>query len=142
MEKNNSWIAVLSCVVALCLVFVSYARTAAQAGEISLDFRGKTCSANVDQVPLRQVLDRIKKERGVWYKAWSTSQPALDEEISVHFEGLPIKEGMERLLSDVNHTLVFEGSRLVGVMIFGKPSATGYTGRPQRRPSSRSTRRR
>jgi hypothetical protein len=142
MEKNNSRIAALSCVVAVCLLFFSYAPTAAQEGEISLDFKGKTCSANVDQVPLRQVLDTIKKKRGIWYKAWSTSQPALDEEISVHFEGLPIKEGMERLLSDVNHTLVFEGSSLVGVMIFGKPPASGYSGRPQRRPSRQSPRRR
>jgi hypothetical protein len=142
MEKNDSLIAVLTCMVSLCLLLFSHAPTLAQEGKISLDFGDKTCSADVDQAPLRQVLEQIKEERGVWYKAWSTSHPALDEKISVRFEGLPIKEGFERLLSDVNHTLVFEGSSLVGVMIFGKPASTGYSGRTERRPIRRSTRRR
>ena len=142
METNNSRIAVRAFVVAFCLLFLACGLTAAQEGGIKLDFKGRTCSADVDQAPLREVLDRVKEERGIWYKAWSTSQPAIDEEISVHFKELPIKEGLERLLSDVNHTLVFEGTSLVGVMIFGKPAPTRYSGGTRRTPSRRYPRRR
>jgi hypothetical protein len=110
----------------------------AQEGSIYLDFRNQTLSADIEQTPLRAILTRIKEEEGIWYKACLRGEPTLNQQVSVKFRRLTIKDGLERILSNVNHSLVLKGSDVVGVMLFGKADVTrGYSPRRGRRPRTR-----
>jgi hypothetical protein len=101
----------------------------AQGGRIYLDFRNQTLSANIEDAPLRDVLTRIKKKKGIWFKACLKGESSLDEKVSLRFRNLPIQSGLERILSGMNHCLFFEKRRVMGVMLFGKPAKRTYKGR-------------
>jgi hypothetical protein len=116
------------------LLFLTSVSAESQEGTVNLNFERDTLSADIEQAPLGAVLDRIREEEGIWYQTWLKGESTLKEEVSVQFRRLPIKDGLERILSDVNHSLVLEGSGVVGVMLFGKVSET-----PRSSPS-RSTR--
>ncbi len=84
---------------------------------------------DIEDALLRDVLERIKEKRGIWFKAWSRGKAVLDEKVSVYFKQQPIKEGLDRILSGINHCLIFEQHSIVGVMLFGKPDKRRYRGR-------------
>ena len=89
---------------------------------LSLTFERKVVSADIKGIPLRTVLNEIKERRGVWYDTGSLKDPSiLNETISVHFEELPLQEGLQRILLGVNHVILFQGRSIDGVMLFGKP---------------------
>ncbi len=111
------------------LLFSLSTLTLAQGRRIYLDFRNQTLSASIEEAPLRDILKRIKQKRGIWFKAWSKGKPILDEKVSVRFRGLPVQEGMERIFSEFNHSLIFDQDSIVGVMLFGKPGKRTYKGR-------------
>jgi hypothetical protein len=91
---------------------------------IDLDFKHHTVSADIEGAPLRAVIEEIKKKvQGIWFKEWlKRGTASLSEKISVEFEDLPIRMGMERIFSTMNHSLVFDGhNRLLGIFLLGKP---------------------
>ena len=120
---------ILICLVASLLLFAIATPSLSQGTRIYLDFRNQTLSANIEDAPLRDVLKRIKQKKGIWFKAWSKGKPVLDEKVSVRFRGLSVQEGMERIFSEFNHSLIFEQDSIVGVMLFGKPGKRTYKGR-------------
>ena len=86
--------------------------------EIGLEFKGQIMSAELQGVSLRMVLEKLKRERGIWFTG---DESALEENISVQFDDLPLDEGLRRILSNINHALVFDRGRgLVGLFILGK----------------------
>jgi hypothetical protein len=98
-------------------------------GDIWLDFEGRTLSARLNEAPLRQVIDRIKREHVIWIKRIHGS---FNAKISVQFEDLPLRTGIERIFSVVNYSLVFDGQgKLAGIFLVGKP--LGRWGKFQRR---------
>ena len=101
-----------------------FASGAEEEGTVKLEFKGDTLSADIDKAPLRDVLAKFEKERGIWHKTWFKGRSTLNSEISVQFDDLSIKEGLQRILSDVNFTFVLEGSKVVGVMLFGEQDGT------------------
>lgn len=91
-------------------------------GRIDLDFKKLTLSAEIREAPIRTVIEKIKEEKGVWFKLWFKEKEfLLDEKISVQFKSLPVQEGLGRIFSEMNHSLIFdEHNRLIGVFLFGK----------------------
>lgn len=99
---------------------------------IDLDFKDHTVTADIEGAPLRAVIEEIKKKvQGIWFKVWlKRGTASLDEKVSVEFEHLPIRKGMERIFSDMNHSLVFDrNGRLLGIFLLGKPEKTRFRAR-------------
>jgi hypothetical protein len=50
------------------LLCVFSASSRGEEGRIELNFDDRFVSANLENVPLRIILDKIKREKGLWYK--------------------------------------------------------------------------
>jgi hypothetical protein len=95
-----------------------------ETGKLELDFSGKTCSVRIEKAPLRTVLTKIKREKGIWYKV---SQSSAEETISISFSELSIREGIERILRNFNFSLHFDQDDwLLGVTVVGKKERADY----------------
>jgi hypothetical protein len=103
----------------------------AQEERIDLKFQEQTFSADLEEAPLGAIIKRFKEEKGIWFKG---KESLLDEKVSVQFKDLPIREGLERILSAMNYSLIFDGeARLVGVVLVGKSGAiSGQSERTRR----------
>jgi len=86
--------------------------------DMALDFQGQTFSAFLQAAPLRFILEKLEKEKGIWFKGASS---LLGEEITVQFTSLSLEDGMKRILSSMNYSLVFgRNGELHGVVIIGR----------------------
>jgi hypothetical protein len=103
-------------VLFFCLA-VFWAGPSPVAGEdLLISFEGETLSAHVEASPLKAVTREIESETGVWFKA---GEALLQEQVSVAFDGLPFEEGLERILSKMSYSLVFDDQdEVVGVFLF------------------------
>jgi type II secretory pathway component GspD/PulD (secretin) len=93
------------------------------AGEESstLIFQGATFSANLEEVSLESVFDKILKETGIWFRV---PESDLEEKISVRFKNLPVQEGLRRILRTMNYSLLFDqDNKLIGAFVFGRSGA-------------------
>jgi len=119
-------------IVASLLVFLSSDLIMATEGYIDLAFGNRTLSANIREAPLRAVIGEIKKE-GIRFRIWlKRGKVSLDEKVSMQFKDLPIRDGLKRILSTMNHSLIFDNhGKLLGVFLPGKPARA--RGRPRRR---------
>jgi hypothetical protein len=99
------------------------------AGQASAELHcdGKSLSAHLENVPLKHVLESLKKERGIWFQGEAS---ILDEQVTVQFTKLPLKTGLERVLASLNYSLVFnrEGT-ILGVIVTGKKTLSPQSGR-------------
>lgn len=103
--------------------------------DIDVKIEGQTLSANVKEVPLKAMLEKLKKETGIWVKG---SQSLLQDNISAQFEDLPLQDGLKRILSSMNYSFVFgPNNKLEGVVIVGKGKS-----RPTKARSAAATRQR
>ena len=107
----------------LMLFFLSsFSSASAGKGGIDVKFEGQIMSAELQGVSLKVILEKFKREKGIWFKG---DEALLEEKVSVRFKDLPLQEGLSRILSWVNHTLVFDqDKRLVGLFILGKKNPT------------------
>lgn len=123
---------ILTFIAAPLLVFLSSDLIIAEEGTINLDFGNRTLSANIRKAPLSAILREMKKE-GIRFRIWlKGSKVSLDEKVSVQFKDLPIRDGLKRILSTMNHSLIFDNhGKLLGVFLLGKPARA--RGRPRRR---------
>jgi hypothetical protein len=87
------------------------------AGEdLFIAFKGETFSAHVEESQLKAVTEKIENETGVWFKA---GEALLEERVSVVFDELPFEDGLERILSKMSYSLVFDDDdEVVGVFLF------------------------
>jgi hypothetical protein len=133
--------AIVTFIAASLLFFLSSALIIAEEGYIDLDFGNGTLSANIREAPLRAVIGEIRKEKeGIWFKIWlKGSKVSLDEKVSVQFKNLPIRDGVKRILSTMNYSLIFDNhGKLLGVFLLGRPArsrdrARGRAVAPKRR---------
>lgn len=94
--------------------------------ELSIRFEKNVVSADIREASLSVVLEAIRTEKGIWLETgFLKDDSLLDEQISLKFEEVSIQDGLERILSGVNHCLVFEAGSIAGVMLFGKTGDTG-----------------
>ena len=118
----------------ICLLWVfilfllGYDAAYAEPGKIELDFNHQTLSATIKNAALGNVIAEIKKEKDVWFKLWlKGKESTLEEKVSVQFKDLPVKDGIERIFSPLNHCLVFDqNDDLLGVVLLGKPEKSIY----------------
>ena len=139
---HHSYTTIALSVASFLIVLVFPSLLMAEGGKIELDFNKHTVTADIKEAPLRAVIEEIKKEvQGIWFKIWlGGSAPSLDERISVEFKDLSIRNGMERVFSAMNYSLVFDKhNKLIGVFILGKPAKTrgGRAAIPRRRAPRR-----
>ena len=90
-------------------------------------------SVNLKETSLLDVARDIEKQSGVWFRGDET---LFQEKISVTFNDLPIEEGLKRILTNLNYSLMFDNkNKVAGVMVMGevKPAAT-QPGRPGVQP--------
>jgi len=84
--------------------------------DLSIEIEGETFSAHLRESPLGVVTEKIENETGIWFKA---GEALLQEKISVVFDELPFEDGLGRILSKVNYSLVFDDDdEIVGVFLF------------------------
>jgi hypothetical protein len=110
--------------------------------EMDMDFGKQTVSANIRKVPLRSIVERIKKEKDIWFRLWfKDKESLLNEPVSVRFTSMPIIKGLERIFSRLNHSFVFDKSgRLLGVILLGKSERITFRDRRRVMRSRRSHR--
>ena len=131
---------VITVLVASFLFFAGPRPSQAETKTVELKFNHQTLSAKIREAPLREVIATIEK-KGIWFKLWfKGKESVLNEKVSVRFKGLPLKEGLERILSTLNHSLVFDSNGILsGVILLGKPTrgitrSTRRTRTPRRTP--------
>jgi len=93
---------------------------------INLDFRSKTFNVILEDESLKNVFEKIQKEKGIWFKA---PENLLGEKMSVRFNNLSIQEGLKRILRTMNYSFIFDReNNLIGVFIIGKDDRIKKTG--------------
>jgi hypothetical protein len=89
--------------------------------DIDLTIEGETLSAKFRKVPLKIILEKLERDKGIWFRGESS---LLEEEVTVQFTGLPFEGGLKRILASTNHSLMYDGNeRLIGVIVIGKGKA-------------------
>jgi hypothetical protein len=86
-------------------------------------------SVNLKDNSLLEVARDIEKQSGVWFRGDET---LFQEKISVTFNDLPLEEGLKRILTNVNYSLMFDNkNKVAGVMVMGEGKPAGaQPGRP------------
>ena len=123
--KDIRYDIVITFLVAAFLFLLAPHRIQAQTKQVELNFGRRTLSARIREAPLREVIATIEK-KGIWFKLWFKGRESvLNEKVSVRFKDLPLKKGLERILSTLNHSLVFDHNGVLsGVILLGKPERT------------------
>jgi hypothetical protein len=68
-------------------------------------------------------LEKLESEQGVWFQG---APSVLENTVSVQFKDLTFQEGLQRILSNMNYALFFEGgSKLVGIFVIGNKGGQG-----------------
>jgi hypothetical protein len=116
MSKTAKIFTVWYVILFLCLG--SFFPASSGREEVGLRFKGQIMSAELQGVSLRLILEKLRREKGIWSKG---DESLLEEKVSVRLVDLPLEEGLRRILSDFNHVLVFDQEKgLVGLVVFGK----------------------
>lgn len=132
---------ILTLLASLIALLLLCGVVSAQEKRLYLAFDQGRLTANIKNTPLNAVLDRIKEQRSIYFdKGFMRDPSLLDNDVSVQFTNLPVQDGLERILSGINHSLFFKGDSVEGVMLLGKPGKRIY--RPPRRAVRRTSRRR
>jgi len=104
-----------------CLVLSVFPPVLARGGDIDLTIEAGVLSARLKEIPLRIILEKLERERGIWFRGDSS---LLEKEITVQFAELPFEDGLKRILAFTNHSIMSDGNgKLVGVIIIGKSAA-------------------
>lgn len=123
--KNNikKALVIISCTIALFLSGLTLPNWSIAAA-VDLVFKEETLSANLKKVPLKVVLEKISREKGIWFKGDAS---VLEGKVSLQFQNLTLHDGLKRILAQIDHSLVFNrAGRLIGLYIVGK-SAGPFT---------------
>jgi hypothetical protein len=90
-------------------------------------------SVNLKDNSLLEVARDIEKQSGVWFRGDET---LFQEKISVTFNDLPLEEGLKRILTNLNYSLMFDAkNKVAGVMVMGEGKPAGaQPGRPGAQP--------
>ena len=105
-----------------CIFFLGvFSPVPAGDGGIDLRIEGEILSARLGGVPFKIVLERLEREWGIWFRG---DPSFLEEEVTVEFIELPLEQGLKRILSSVNHVLLFDGNGgVLGVVVIGRAKA-------------------
>ncbi|OQX10860.1 MAG: hypothetical protein BWK80_45330 [Desulfobacteraceae bacterium IS3] len=97
-----------------------------EAGKADIKFKGEMLSADIQNAPLKEVTEKIGKEKGIWFKG---EESLFEEKVSVRFTDIPLEQGLKRILGNLNHSIVFDkNSNVQGILIVG--TSAGKGGKP------------
>ncbi|HEX9909992.1 MAG TPA: hypothetical protein VGA86_03830 [Desulfatiglandales bacterium] len=90
-------------------------------------------SVNLKDTSLLEVARDIEKQSGVWFRGDET---LFQEKISLIFNDLTLEEGLKRILTNLNYSLMFDNkNKVAGVMVMGEGKPAGaQPGRPGAQP--------
>ncbi len=71
-------------------------------GSVEISITKGKMSADIKKVPLKDVLEKLEKEYGLSYVA---DEKVLKREVSVRFDGLPMQEGISKIVSPLNYLI-------------------------------------
>ena len=99
----------------------------------AVSFKNGLLSVNLKDNSLLEVARDIEKQSGVWFRGDET---LFQEKISVSFNELPLEEGLKRILTNLNYSLMFDAkNKIAGVMVMGEGKPAGaQPGRPGVQP--------
>jgi hypothetical protein len=107
-----------------------------QGYRLYLDFQKDKLTANIKNAPLKKVLSEIETEKDIKVDTdFIKDNSLLQRHVSLELESVSIQEGLDRILSGINYSLLFRGNKIIGVMLFGKPGKRSYRGRRPMRSS-------
>jgi len=76
--------------------------------------------ATLEGVPIRAVLEEIKKEKGIWFEN-KGDESLLEQRVSIQFSDVPLVEALKRLLAFANYVLTFDPKgKAAGLILLGK----------------------
>lgn len=113
----------------LCLVLLILLSCPATARceTIKLRVEGDSLTAKFEDAPVKQIVQEIQEKKTIWVKG---TENLPETSLSMEFEDLPFREGLERILSSTNYCLIYgQGGNLDGVIILSNPSAKTDTSR-------------
>lgn len=127
-DKPQHWSKAFRALIAIVVIFCCPILFAASQDNNTLVFQGATFTADLKQASLQDVIERIQKETGIWFRV---SKSGLDERVSVQFEHLPISQGLKRILRTMNYSFLYDqDNNLIGAFVFGKASRKGRMNDP------------
>jgi hypothetical protein len=92
---------------------------------VDLTIKGETLSAKLKEVPLKDILEKLERELGIWFKG---DESEFAEMVSVQFKNLSLEDGLRRILAFKNYSLLFDrDTGLVGVIVLGKSGKTTHS---------------
>jgi hypothetical protein len=101
--------------LSLLTYLLSLHASPASAGLLDLKFGPKGISADLRQVTLSAILEKISMEKNFWYSAGST---LLENEVSLQFEDLSFEKALKRILAKTNYSLVSdENGNPIGAIV-------------------------
>jgi hypothetical protein len=131
------------CFIACSFFLCTFSAAWSEKGNIDFKLEGHTLSANLKEIPLKFILERLEKERGIWFQG---DEALFEEEVTVQFKDLTLQDGLKRILSSMNYCLLFDqDKKLNGMILIGKKKpdraiAKGRAVRAGRSISSRTPR--
>ena len=91
--------------IAFTFLFGPFSATWAGRKDMALEFQGQIFSASLQGVPLRVILERLERGKGIWF---SGADSLFDEEVTVQFTALTLEDGIKRILGPKNYGLVLD----------------------------------
>ena len=76
----------------LCII----SAVAAREGGVDFTVEGEVLSANLKEIPLKGIFERIEKEKRICFKG---DKSLFAERISVEFTDLPLEKGIKRIFA-------------------------------------------
>jgi len=118
--------------VILCFILAFFASQNAFCAD-AVSVKDGLLSVNLKETSLLDVARDIEKQSGVWFRGDET---LFEEKISVTFNDLPLEEGLKRILTNLNYSLMFDAeNKVAGVMVMGEGTpAVTQPGRPGVQP--------
>ena len=121
----------------LSLCFLALTPPRGHTADVRLVFKGPRITARLLDAPLEEVVAALKKERGAWFRGEDVLEGRT---VSVKFKELSIREGIERIFSEVNHCFIFnpegdlEGGYFIRRQSGAKPPVVNSKTQPVRPP--------
>ena len=92
---------------------------------VNLTIKGETLSAKLKEIPLKDILEKLEREIGIWFKG---DESVFAEMVSVQFKDLSLEDGLKRILAFKNYSLLFDrDTGVVGVIVLGQSGKTTHS---------------
>ena len=88
----------------MCSLFLGGSPVFAGGERVDLTVEGETLSASLREIPLKIILERLERRKGVRFKG---ADSLFDEEVTVQFNALILEDRIKRILASMNYSLVF-----------------------------------